>query len=46
VRGSYQHVMGNRFAFPETSNEVKAALATGVLDDSTDMVLVGAQFSF
>jgi hypothetical protein len=46
VRGSYQRTEGNRFAFPETSDEVKAALATGILDDSTDMILVGAQFSF
>jgi hypothetical protein len=46
VRGSYQRTEGNRFAFPETSDQVKAALASGNLDDSTDMILVGAQFSF
>lgn len=46
VRGSYQRTEGNRFAFPETSDQVKAALASGVLDRDTDMILVGAQFSF
>jgi hypothetical protein len=46
VRGSYQRADGNRFAFPETSDEVKAALASGNLDRGTDMILVGAQFSF
>lgn len=46
VRGSYQRTNGNRFAFPETSDQVKAALASGNLDRSTDMILVGAQFSF
>lgn len=46
VRGSYQRTEGNRFAFPQTSDEVKAALASGVLDRNTDMLLIGAQFSF
>lgn len=46
VRGSYQLTDGNRFAFPETSDEVKAALATGVLERETNMILIGAQFSF
>jgi hypothetical protein len=46
VRGSYQRTEGNRFAFPETSDQVKAALNSGVLDRNTDMILVGAQFSF
>ncbi len=46
VRGSYQRTDGNRFAFPETSDEVKAALASGVLDRETNMLLFGAQFSF
>ena len=46
VRGSYQRTEGNRFAFPETSDEVKAALTSGNLDRSTDMILIGAQFSF
>ncbi|HEU4888886.1 MAG TPA: porin [Thermoanaerobaculia bacterium] len=46
VRGSYQRTEGNRFAFPETTQQVQAALSSGVLDNSTDMILVGAQFSF
>lgn len=46
VRGSYQMTDGNRFAFPETSDEVKVALATGLLDRKTNMFLFGAQFSF
>ena len=46
VRGSYQRTEGNRFAFPETTEQVKAALASGVLERDTDMILVGAQFSF
>jgi hypothetical protein len=46
VRGSFHRADGNRFAFPETSDEVKKALSTGVLDRKTNLVLVGAQFSF
>lgn len=46
VRTSYQRTEGNRFAFPETTQQVQTALASGVLDNSTDMILVGAQFSF
>jgi hypothetical protein len=46
VRANYQRVDGNRFAFPETGAEVQAALASGILDRKTDMILVGAQFSF
>lgn len=46
VRGSYQHTDGNRFAFPETSDEVKKALATGILEPKTKSILIGAQFSF
>jgi hypothetical protein len=46
VRGSYQRIDGNRFAFPETSEEVQAALASDLLERDTDMILIGAQFSF
>jgi hypothetical protein len=46
VRGSFQRTDGNRFAFPETSKEVMAALATNSLERKTNMVLVGVQFSF
>jgi hypothetical protein len=46
VRGSYQRVDGNRFAFPETTEQVQAALASDTLQRKTDMILIGAQFSF
>ena len=46
VRGSYHRADGNRFAFPETGDQVKAALASGTLDRKTNMILIGAQFSF
>lgn len=46
VRGSFHRTDGNRFAFPETGDQVKAALATDTLERETNMVLVGAQFSF
>ena len=46
VRGSFHRVDGNRFAFPDTSAEVVSALTTGVLDRKTNMIVIGAQFSF
>lgn len=46
VRGSVHRVDGNRFAFPETGDEVMAALVSDSLDRKTNLVLVGAQFSF
>jgi hypothetical protein len=46
VRGSFHRTDGNRFAFPETGDEVRTALATDTLDPKTSMVLIGAQFSF
>jgi hypothetical protein len=46
VRGSYQRIDGNRFAFPETTEQVQAALASDTLQRKTDMILIGAQFSF
>lgn len=46
VRGSFHRTDGNRFAFPETGDQVKTALATDTLERETNMVLVGAQFSF
>ena len=46
VRASYHHINGNRFAFPERREDVLQALQTGKLDRTTDMVVVGAQFSF
>ncbi|MBK5260179.1 MAG: hypothetical protein JJE51_11340 [Thermoanaerobaculia bacterium] len=46
VRASWHHIDGNRFAFPERSEDVLRALQTGELDRTTDMLVVGAQFSF
>lgn len=37
---------GNRFAFPETPEQVQEALITGRLDDETELIVLGAQFSF
>jgi len=46
VRAEVHKVEGNRFAYPETSDEVLAAIITGNLDDETTMFVFGAQFSF
>jgi hypothetical protein len=46
VRLSYQMVEGNRHAFLETPEQVGELLMTGVLDDETDLIVFGAQFSF
>ena len=46
VRGSFHRTDGNRFAFPDTSAEVVEALTTGVLEPKTNMIVLGAQFSF
>ena len=46
VRGSVHRITGNRFAFPDTSAEVVKALTTGELEPKTNMVVIGAQFSF
>lgn len=46
VRASYHAVDGNRFAFPETSGEVLNALQTDHLAKKTNMLVLGAQFSF
>jgi phosphate-selective porin len=40
---SYHHVNGNRFARPDELEEV---LDAGALEARTDLVLIGAQFSF
>ncbi len=44
-RGSYHRVDGNLFAHP-TGQELIDAAAAGTLDDRTDLVLLGVQFSF
>jgi hypothetical protein len=46
VRGSLHRTKGNRFAFPETSAEVVEALTTDELEPNTNMIVIGAQFSF
>jgi hypothetical protein len=46
VRLSYQQVEGNRHAFLETPEAVLEMLMTGTLEDSTELVVLGAQFSF
>lgn len=46
VRVSYHDVEGNRFAYPGTSEEVLTALVTDQLDDTSNLLIVGAQFSF
>lgn len=46
IRLSYSQIDGNGYAFVSTPEEILALLATGELDDRTDMVLFGAQFSF
>jgi hypothetical protein len=46
VRLNYHMTEGNRFAFPESGDEILTAIVTGELEASTDLLLVGAQFSF
>jgi hypothetical protein len=46
VRGSVHRTNGNRFAFPETREQVLDALTTGELTRGTNMFVLGAQFSF
>ena len=43
VKLSYHHVDGNRFARPEEAGET---LRSGGLDSHTNLVALGAQFSF
>lgn len=46
LRLNYHLAEGNRFAFLGTAEEVAAALASGVLEDETEMLVLGTQFSF
>lgn len=46
VRLDVHQVEGNRFAFVETPDQVLEALTTNTLDDQTQLVVLGAQFSF
>lgn len=46
VRLNVHQTEGNRFAFLETPEQVQQALVTGRLDDETELIVLGAQFSF
>lgn len=46
LRLNVHETEGNRFAFVETPEEVQRALVTGELEDETELILIGAQFSF
>lgn len=46
LRLNYHLAEGNRFAFLSSPEEVAQALATGVLDEDTELIVFGAQFSF
>ena len=46
ARVSYHDVEGNRFAYPGTSEEVLTALMTGQLDETSNLLIFGVQFSF
>lgn len=43
---SYHATEGNRFAFPGEPLEIVQTLLTGTLEDETEMVVFGTQFSF
>ncbi len=46
VRLNVHQTEGNRFAFLETPEQVQQALVTGAFDDETELIILGAQFSF
>jgi len=46
VRLDVHQVDGNRFAFVDTPEQVLEALTTDSLDDQTQLIVLGAQFSF
>lgn len=46
LRLNVHQTEGNRFAFLETPQQVQEALVTGRLDDETELIVLGAQFSF
>lgn len=46
ARLDYHLIEGNRFAFVDTPEEVLGALTSGQLDDQTELLVLGAQFSF
>lgn len=46
IRLNFHFADGNRFAFPDNIPDAQVALGTGMLDDKTDLLVFGAQFSF
>ena len=46
IRLNVHQVEGNRFAFPDNPADVQQSFATGQLEDETELVILGAQFSF
>lgn len=46
VRANLYQIEGNRFAFASSREEVAEALVTGQLEDETELIVLGAQFSF
>ena len=46
LRLNYHQVDGNRFAFPDTPDEILGVLINDNLDTETDVLIFGAHFSF
>jgi opacity protein-like surface antigen len=46
IKLAVQHVADNRFAFPQTREEIQRTLVTRELDSSTQLISLGTQFSF
>lgn len=46
LRANYHMVEGNRYQYAPTNQEMLAQLRTGGLDDESDALILGAQFSF
>ncbi|MDA8019024.1 MAG: hypothetical protein MPN21_16405 [Thermoanaerobaculia bacterium] len=46
VKLNYHVIKGNRFAFPDDPDEILRAFFTQQLEDETEMIVFGVQFSF
>jgi hypothetical protein len=46
IKLAVQRVSGNRFAFPQSPEDIQRVLVTGELDPTTQVVTLGTQFSF
>jgi len=46
VKLSYHLIEGNRFAFPDDPQVIQQSIFTNDLEDETDLLVFGAQFSF